>query len=85
MKKIASDSLNPGKLSKNFKATIQQLIAQDRAYSFMSSIKGAPAYWEKIFIWSAGNGKAAGYSNIFYDFIMCRSTVKWISGDYFKV
>ena len=27
MKKIASDSLNAGKLSKNFKATIQQFIA----------------------------------------------------------
>ena len=50
MKKIASDNLNPGKLSKNFKATIQQFIAQDRAYSFMSSIKGTPAYWEKFFI-----------------------------------
>ena len=40
MKKIASDSLNAGKLSKNFKATIQQFIAQDKAYSFISSIKG---------------------------------------------
>ena len=48
MKKIASDSLNPGKLSKHFKATIQQLIAQDKAYSIMSSIKGTPAYWEKF-------------------------------------
>ena len=47
MKKIASDSLNAGKLSKNFKATIQQFIAQDKAYSFISSIKGTPAYWEK--------------------------------------
>ena len=40
MKKIASDSLNAGKLSKNFKATIQQSIAQDKAYSFISSIQG---------------------------------------------
>ena len=48
MKKIASDSLNAGKLSKNFKATIQQFIAQDKAYSFMSSIKGTPAYWENF-------------------------------------
>ena len=48
MKKIASDSLNPGKLSKNFKATMQQFIAQDKAYSFMSSIKGTPAYWENF-------------------------------------
>ena len=48
MKKIASDSLNAGKLSKNFKATIQQFIAQDKAYSFMSSIKVTPAYWKKF-------------------------------------
>ena len=44
MKKIASDSLNAGKL----KATIQQFIAQDKACSCMSSIKGTPAYWKKI-------------------------------------
>ena len=50
MKKIASDSLNAGKLSKNFKATIQQFIAQDKAYSCMSSIKGTPAYWKKIYL-----------------------------------
>ena len=48
MKKIASDSLNAGKLSKNFKTTIQQFIAQDKAYSFMFSIKDTPAYWKKF-------------------------------------
>ena len=48
MKKVASDSLNAGKLSKNFKATIQQFIAQDKVYSFMSSIKGTPDYWKKL-------------------------------------
>ena len=47
MKKIAPDSLNEGKLSKIFKETIQQFIAQDKVYSFMSSIKGTPAYWKK--------------------------------------
>ena len=35
-------------LSKNFKATVYQFIAQEKAYSFMSSIKGTPAYWKKI-------------------------------------
>ena len=49
MKKIASDSLNAGKLSKNFKATIQQFIAQDKAYSFMSSIKDTPAWKNFLF------------------------------------
>ena len=35
-------------LSKNFKATLHQFIAQDKAYSFISSIKGTPAYWKKL-------------------------------------
>ena len=43
MKKIASNSLNAGKLSKNLKATIKQFIAQDKAHSFMLSIKGTSA------------------------------------------
>ena len=50
MKKIAPDSLNEGKLIKIFKATMQQFIAQDKVYSFMSSIKGTPAYWKKNFL-----------------------------------
>ena len=45
--KIASDILKTGKLSKTFQTTIQQFIAQDKAYSFISSIKGTPAYWGK--------------------------------------
>ena len=47
MRKITSNSLNAGILSSNFKATVQQFIAQDKANSFMFSIKGAPAYWKK--------------------------------------
>ena len=38
MKKIASDSLNVGQLSKKFKATIQQFIAQDKVYSFNDTL-----------------------------------------------
>ena len=48
MRKITSNSLNAGMLSNNFKATVQQFIAQDKACSFMSSIEGTPAYWEKF-------------------------------------
>ena len=29
--------------SKNFKQRVKQLIAKDKAFSFMSSIKGTPA------------------------------------------
>ena len=38
MKKIASDSLNAGQLIKNFKATIQQFIPHDKAYSFNDTL-----------------------------------------------
>ena len=34
MRKITSNSLNAGMLSSNFKATVQQFIAQDKTYSF---------------------------------------------------
>ena len=42
MRKITSNSLNAGMLSSNFKATVQQFIAEDKAYSFMT-----PAHWIK--------------------------------------
>ena len=50
LRKITSNSVNTKMLSNNFKTTVQQFISQDKAYSFMSSIKGTPAYWEKILI-----------------------------------
>ena len=50
MRNVASDCLNAGMSSKNFKTTMQQLIAQGKSYSFMSSIKGTAAYWEKKLI-----------------------------------
>ena len=34
-------------LSKSFKQKLQEFIAKDKAFSFMRSIKGTPACWEK--------------------------------------
>ena len=48
MKKVASDSLNAGMLSRNFKDTVKQFMASDKAYSFMTDIKGTPAYWKNF-------------------------------------
>ena len=48
MKKGLSNHLTAGMLGKNFKQRVQEFIAKDKAFSFMSSIKGAPAYWKKI-------------------------------------
>ena len=35
-------------LSKSFKQKLQEFIAKDKAFSFMRSIKGTPACWEKF-------------------------------------
>ena len=33
-------------LSKRFKQKLKEFIAKDKAFNFMSSIKGTPAYWK---------------------------------------
>ena len=48
MKKGLSNDLTAGMLSKNFKQRVQEFIAEDKAFSFMSSIKRTPAYWKKF-------------------------------------
>ena len=47
MRKIASDSLNAEFLRKNFNTTVQQHLAQDKAYRLMCSIKGTPPHWKR--------------------------------------
>ena len=44
MKKMFSNDLTAGMLNKNFKQRVPEFIAKDEAFSFMSSIKGTPAY-----------------------------------------
>ena len=48
LKKIQTEGLTAGRLSQNFKETISNLIANDDAFSFMSNLKGSPAYWKKF-------------------------------------
>ena len=43
MRIFTLNSLNAGMLSNNCKATMQQFIAQNKAYSFISSNKGTLA------------------------------------------
>ena len=50
MKKVLSNDLTAGMLSKNLKQRVQEFIVEDKAFSFMSSIKGTPAYWKKFWI-----------------------------------
>lgn len=44
IKRVGSKKLTTEILSKNFKATFKQFIAQNNAYSFMNPIKNTPAY-----------------------------------------
>jgi len=44
MRKVSSVSINAGMLSQNFKETVRQFIANDKAFAFMSTVKGTPAY-----------------------------------------
>ncbi|XP_066928370.1 uncharacterized protein [Clytia hemisphaerica] len=48
MRKVAASNLNAGMLSQNFKETVKQFIANDKAFAFMSTVKGTPAYWKKF-------------------------------------
>ena len=48
MKKVILNNLAAVMLSKKFKQRVKKLIAKDKAFSFMSSIKGTPAYWKKF-------------------------------------
>ena len=48
MRKVSSGQLHAGMLSQNFKETVKQFIANDKAFSFMSTIKGTPAYWKRF-------------------------------------
>ena len=48
MRKVASDNLTAGMLCSNFKEKVKDFVASDQAFTFMSGIKGTPAYWEKF-------------------------------------
>ena len=50
---IAMHKIKPGTLTaqivkSNFKRTIERFVASDNAFSFMSSVKGTPAYWKQF-------------------------------------
>ena len=48
MKKVSGENLTAGMFSQSFKDTVKQFIANDKAFSFMSTVKGTPAYWKKF-------------------------------------
>ena len=46
--KIKPGKLKEGTVKNNFKGTIERFVASDNAFSFMSSVKGTPAYWNQF-------------------------------------
>ena len=48
MKKMCTNQVTAGMLSNNFTDTVKSFIAKDEGYSFMTPIKGTPAYWKKF-------------------------------------
>ena len=45
---IKSGVLAAGTVKSNFKGTIERFVARNNAFSFISSVKGTPAYWKQI-------------------------------------
>ena len=48
MHKIKPGTLTAGTVKSNFKGTRERFVAKDNAFSFMSSVKGTPAYWKQF-------------------------------------
>ena len=48
MQKIKPGTLTAETVKNNFKRTIKRFVASDKAFSFMSLVKGTPAYWKQF-------------------------------------
>ena len=48
MKKFSSSNVTAGMLSKNFKKTAEALVASDKGFVFMNTIKETPAFWKRF-------------------------------------
>ena len=73
LQKIRCSELTASSIKGNCKDSIKQLSANDNTFSFMSSVKGTPAYWKQFLLGVLANGKTVKSSNIFLNIIMCRS------------
>ena len=48
MTKIKPVTLTAGMVTNTLKGTIEKFVASDNAFSFLSSVKGTPAYWKRF-------------------------------------
>ena len=49
MHKVKPDALTAGTVKNSFEGTIERSVASDNPFSFMSSVKGTPAYCKQFF------------------------------------
>ena len=50
MRQVSTNHLTAGILSANFKDMIKSFIARDEGYSFMNTVKGTSAYWQRFLL-----------------------------------
>ena len=79
MKNVISNNFSAGMFSKDFKKRLKELIANDKAFSFKSSIKGTPAYWKKVLHQVLAMVKQLETPVFFSDFFMCWFTMEWFA------
>ena len=48
MKKFSSPNVTTGMLSKNFKKNFETLVASDKRFVFLNTIKNTPAFWKRF-------------------------------------
>ena len=48
MDKIKPGKITARKIKNSFKGTVEKFAANDNAFSFMSLVKGTPAYWKRF-------------------------------------
>ena len=48
MHRIKPGTLTAGTVKSNFKGAIERFFARDNAFSFLSLVKGTPAYWKQF-------------------------------------
>ena len=48
MQKVRGMQITAGIVKQNYKESVKRLLSSENAYSFMSSVKGTPAYWKQF-------------------------------------
>ena len=71
MHKFKQGALTAGTVESDFKGTLDRFIAKGIAFSFMSSVKGTPAYWKQFLYDALTMVKQLGIPTYFSEIVMC--------------